>query len=84
MHRRRLDYIKKLNFADIDSVEKLKKTLNVSDKELNNAITLNTRKGYIKKRLYYSAIDNDNKVVILPEGWWNAGQEKAAAYRRTI
>lgn len=25
MHRRRLDYIKKLNFADIDSVEKLKK-----------------------------------------------------------
>lgn len=25
MHRRKLDYIKKLNFADIDSVEKLKK-----------------------------------------------------------
>lgn len=66
MHRRRLDYIKKLNFANIDSVEKLKKTLNISDKELANAITLNARKGYIKKRLYYSAIDNDNKVVILP------------------
>lgn len=65
MHRRRLDYIKKLNFANIDSVEKLKKTLNISDKELANAITLNARKGYIKKRLYYSAIDNDNKVVIL-------------------